>query len=142
MALRTADTDSARPDYAFGDNRCVDHTDYENPEMIAFQRELAYLVGMPKPTAFFVSQLHISEVEKLLAQLTVIIPTTRKDILNKTRTIGMLKAAIAMLKWKEAMRRQRESEEWIPPEASGAPSAVLHKPLRIYAEEVPRNSGA
>jgi hypothetical protein len=106
---------SAEP--AFGDNRCFDHTDYENPEMVAFQRELAYMVGMPEPNAFLVSQLHISEVEELFERLTVIVPSTRKDNLNKNRIAGMLKAAIALLKWKELMRRRRESESWMHHEA-------------------------
>ncbi len=102
---------SERP--AFADNRCYEHSDYETPEMTAFQRELAYAAGVQEPTPFFISQLTISEVEVLLFDLNHIIPITRKEFIKKRRLTAILRSSLAVLKWKESMKR-RVFEEWIP----------------------------
>jgi DnaJ-domain-containing protein 1 len=99
----------------FQDGRCYEHTQCENPEIVAFRRKLEYLVGPVEPTAHYVSQLPIHVVEELLKKLHLIAPHTRRDELTRSRFFSMIKAALAHLKWKEEMRRRRD-EDRIPPE--------------------------
>ncbi len=99
----------------FRDGCCYEHSQCENPELVAFRRKLEYLAGPSEPTAYYVSQLSMTIVEELLKKLTVIAPLTRRDELTKSKFLRIIKAALAMLKWKEEMRR-RADEDRIPPE--------------------------
>jgi hypothetical protein len=102
-------------DPEFPDKRCYDHSECENPEMVAFKRKLAHLVGPAEPTAFHLSHLTIQIVENLIGALTKITPLTLRDQVEKNRFLGLLEAALKTLKWKDQMR-QRRSRDRIPPE--------------------------
>jgi len=101
-------------DPEFPDSRCYYHTRYENPEMVAYKRRLAYLAGPAEPSAYSVSQLSMTVVEELLENLHAIEPMTHRDVLGKERLLKMVKASLAHLKWKDLMRR-RNRQSWIPP---------------------------
>lgn len=98
----------------FRDGCCYDHSQCENPDMVAFRRKLEYLVGPSDPSAYYVGQLSMTVVEDLLKSLNLIAPMTRKDEATKAKFLKMLKAGLALLKWKEHLRR-RQDEERIPP---------------------------
>lgn len=100
---------------SFRDGRCYDHSEYENPEIVAFRRRLEYLVGPSEPSAYYVGQLNMTEVEELLKRLLAIAPLTRNDGIVKGKYLKMLKSGLAFLKWKDRMRRRRD-QDWIPPE--------------------------
>ncbi len=100
----------------FADGRCYEHTDGESLEMIAFRRELIYATGMPEPNSFLLSQLHITELEAYLLELDAIRPLSGKEASEKAAYRDMLRAAFALLRWKE-MRQRRRTEEWIPHDA-------------------------
>jgi len=97
------------------DGCCYAHSQYENPEMVAFLRKLAYLVGPAEPTAHRIFQLSITEVEALVDRLANISPLTLKDARNKAKYSQILKAGLAMLRWR-LQRRRAGSDSWIPPE--------------------------
>jgi hypothetical protein len=99
----------------FDDGCCYDHSQCENLEITAFMRELAFRAGPREPSAHGISQIGMAGVEDLIARLRKLKPLTRKDVLTKKRVLGSLMAAMALLKWKELMRR-RAREDWIPPE--------------------------
>lgn len=99
----------------FGDGRCYDHSQWENPEMVAFERELGFLVGPCRPTAYHVSQLNKSVVDELTLRLRAIEPLTRKDSLEKARFLRILSGAQAFLMWKDQLRR-RSRDDRLPPE--------------------------
>lgn len=98
---------------AFVDNRCYEHTDYESPEMVAFERELKYLTAVAEPNVFFVSQLNLDEVEELINELKRIVPKSHKEEIKQKKLYFMLRAAQARLKWKERSRK-RVFDSWIP----------------------------
>ncbi|HMK35520.1 MAG TPA: DnaJ domain-containing protein [Desulfomonilaceae bacterium] len=100
---------------AFRDGCCYVHSQCENPEIVAFRRKLEYLVGPVEPTAYYVSQLTMTEVEQLSARLNLITPLTRRDELAKSRFVKMIASALLLRKWKDEMRRS-EDEDRIPPE--------------------------
>jgi hypothetical protein len=102
-------------DPEFPDRRCYDHSECENPEMVAFKRKLDHLVGPAEPTAFHLSHLTIEIVENLIGALKRIAPLTLRDHVGKNRFLGLLEAALKTLKWKDQMR-QRRSRDRIPPE--------------------------
>lgn len=104
---------TAEPEFA--DGCCYDHSQCENLEITALMRELAFRAGPRELNAHGISQIGIAGVEDLTARLRKIRPLTRKDGLTKKRVLGSLMAAMALLKWKEQMRR-RTREDWIPPE--------------------------
>ncbi len=99
----------------FADGCCYEHSQCENPSMVAFLRKIAYLVGPAEPTAHGVCQLSIPEVEGLIDRLTNISPMTLKDARNKAKYTQILKTGLAMLRWR-LMRRRATAENWIPPE--------------------------
>jgi DnaJ-domain-containing protein 1 len=99
----------------FRDGCCYEHSQCENPEMVAFRRKLEYLVGPVEPTAHYVSQLSVIVVEELLKRIHFITPHTRRDEHTKIKFLGIVKGALATIKWKEEMRR-RMDEDRIPPE--------------------------
>jgi len=100
----------------FPDRRCYEHTEYENPEMVAFKRLLIYLVGPAEPSARTLSQLTLTEVEELLEALQKIGPMSQRDRVTKRRLMAIILAARAHLKWLDEMRRRRSQYNWIPPE--------------------------
>lgn len=101
-------------DYA--DNCCFEHTSYENPEMVAFQRLIAHLTGPAEPSSRSLAALNLPQVEELVTALQGIGPMSRRDQATKKRLLTMLLAARATLRWKEAMRRRRMDDRRIPPE--------------------------
>jgi hypothetical protein len=100
----------------FPDNCCFEHTRYENPEMVAFQRLISHLVGPAEPSSRSLSQLSLLQLEDLLATLQRIGPMSRRDQGTKRKLLSMMLAARATLRWKEEMRRRRLDERRIPPE--------------------------
>ncbi|MBI4963062.1 MAG: DnaJ domain-containing protein [Desulfomonile tiedjei] len=105
-----------RGEIAFSDQRCYEHTQHENPEMVAFKRLLAYLAGPAEPSARTLSQLALAQVEDLLHTLERISPKSRRDQDTKRRLAAAILAARAHLKWRDEMRRRRAQDRWIPPE--------------------------
>lgn len=99
----------------FPDNRCYFHSEYENPEIIAFERNLRYLLGVGRPNAHLVAQLGRESVEDLAKEIDAICPRTLRDVAVKKNFAKMIRAALAILTWKER-RRQRPDFDWIPPE--------------------------
>jgi len=97
----------------FPDGRCFHHSRYEGPEMVAFNRRLAYLAGPAEPTPHAVCELTLTVVEELVVSLTGIEPMTQRDVASKAKWLTILKAALATLRWKDQMRRRR-MERWIP----------------------------
>jgi hypothetical protein len=104
---------SMRPELP--DGRCYAHSRYENPEMIAFKRRLAYLLGPSEPSVRFLLQLTLVEVEELLQVLEAISPMTLFDQVNKRRLVAMHKVARATLIRTREMRRERTGFR-VPPE--------------------------
>jgi hypothetical protein len=100
----------------FPDGRCYEHTRYENPEMVAFQRMLSFLVGPAEPTSRVLCQLSLPQVEELLTTLERVAPASRRDEVTKRKLLGMMVAARATLRWRDQMRRRRMEERRIPPE--------------------------
>ncbi|MBM4327807.1 MAG: hypothetical protein FJ118_11665 [Deltaproteobacteria bacterium] len=98
----------------FNDGRCYEHSQCENPEMIAFARRVAYLTGPGRPSAMTFSQLGLTLVEELVAALAPLDPWTRKDYANKRRLLTMLAAAQRVLEQRLRMRGERG--QGLPPE--------------------------
>ncbi|MGO9570165.1 MAG: J domain-containing protein [Desulfomonilaceae bacterium] len=99
----------------FKDKRCYEHSECQNPEMVAFKRKLDYLTGPAEPTVFHLSHLTMAIVENLIERLKKIAPLTLRDQLEKDRFRGLLEAALRTLRWKDRVR-QRRSRDRIPPE--------------------------
>ncbi|MGB6067453.1 MAG: DnaJ domain-containing protein [Desulfomonilaceae bacterium] len=99
----------------FPDRRCYEHSECQNPEMVAFKRKLDYLVGPAEPTAFHLSHLTQAIVRNLTETLREIAPFTQRDEVEKSKFLGLLDAALKTLRWKDEMRRRR-SDNRIPPE--------------------------
>ncbi len=99
----------------FSDGRCYEHSECQDPEMVAFRRKLHYLVGPAEPTAFHLSHLTLAVVRDLAETLREIIPLTLRDQVEKSNFSGLLEAALKTLRWKDEMRRRR-SDNRIPPE--------------------------
>lgn len=102
-------------DPEFLDRRCYEHSECQNPAMVAFKRKVDYLTGPAESTAFHLSHLTMEIVENLIQSLQKIAPLTLRDHLEKTKFLGMLEAALKILRWKDLMR-QRRSRDRIPPE--------------------------
>jgi DnaJ-domain-containing protein 1 len=102
-------------DQEFPDKRCYDHSECQNPEMVAFERRLGCLTGPAEPTAFHLSHLTIEVVDDLLGILKEITPLTLRDQIEKNRFRGLLERALKILRWKDQMRR-RGARDWMPPE--------------------------
>jgi len=100
----------------FPDGYCYEHTRYENPELVAFQRLVASLVGPAEPSTRSLCQLSLTELEELVATLQRIDPASRRDQVTKRRLLAMMLAARARLKWRDEMRRRRMEEPRIPHE--------------------------
>jgi DnaJ-domain-containing protein 1 len=105
-----------RSEIEFSDQRCYEHTQYENPEMVAFKRLLTYLVGPAEPSTRTLSQLSLTEVEELLDALQRIAPMSRRDQVTKRELLAIILAANAHLRWRDEMRRRHYQYNWIPPE--------------------------
>ncbi len=104
---------SRRP--RFSDGRCWHHSRWEDPEMIAFERRLGYLSGPCEPSPYSLSQLTIIELEELIQALKDIVPKTLMDRNRKNKFMAMLLPALAILRWKDRMRRRRVGH-WASPE--------------------------
>jgi DnaJ-domain-containing protein 1 len=104
----------------YGDHRCGEHTDYESPELVAFKRKLAYLTGMGEPNSLLISQMNLEEAEELLAEILSMTSVTRKDRVDKLRLITMIRAAVALMKFRAQSRRRVIMDDWIPPGARDA----------------------
>lgn len=100
----------------FPDGSCYEHTLYENPEMVAFQRLLFYLVGPAEPSTRSLCQLSLLQLDELLATVQRIAPASRRDQVAKRKLLAMTLAARATLRWRDAMRRRRMEEPRMPPE--------------------------
>jgi hypothetical protein len=103
-------------DPEFPDKRCYEHSECQNPEIVAFKRKLDSLTGPAEPTAFHLSHLTIEIVENLIGTLKKITPLTRRDHVEKNRFSGLLEAALRTLRWKDQMRQRRLRDSRIPPE--------------------------
>lgn len=99
----------------FRDGCCYEHSQCENPEIVAFSRKLSYLVGPAEPSAHNLCQLNLAQVEGLSDTLDAISPMTRKDAVSKIKYQQILSAALAMLRWRLQQRRAN-TDNWIPPE--------------------------
>ncbi len=104
---------SAEP--MFPDGRCSEHSMYESAEILTFSRELAYRCGLCNPRPPQVCQLGRETLRELSEALNAITPLTLGDRLEKDRLHNILRAAEALLAWKENMR-SGVREEWIPHE--------------------------
>ena len=99
----------------FPDGRCWRHSGWENTEMIAFERQLGYLAGPCEANPYTLSQLSIEQVEELIKTLNLIDPATFLQQEQKKRFMAMLLPALAILRWKDQMRRHRMGQT-VPPE--------------------------
>ncbi len=100
---------------AFPDRRCWEHSDCSNPEMTYFLRRMAAEAGPAEPSVFGLSQISKVVLDELLQLLLAIVPWTKKDEIEHRRFLGMLRQALAFIRWRELLREQR-SQGWIPPE--------------------------
>ena len=98
----------------FNDRCCFEHSHCENPEIVAFCRQIAYLAGPVEPSALSIGQLSFRIVGELYHELNAIQPLTRKDMNTKERLLNIILTAKRFLEWKERIRRAQRS--WIPPE--------------------------
>ncbi len=101
----------------FQDNKCYEHSEWENPAITALDRKLSYLAGPRNPTPFSVGQLPIHTIEELMRDLFDITPKTRiqKEICSARATL--LKSARAFALWKDSLRKRHEQDwEWMDPE--------------------------
>jgi DnaJ domain len=99
----------------FPDGRCYHHSQWENLDLVAFCRKLAYLTGPRDPNAHIVSQLSLTAIDELVAQLERVVPRTRSHREEKKKLGGIIAAGRAHALWKDMMRRRRQ-DDWIPPE--------------------------
>ena len=83
--------------------------------MIAFERQLGYLAGPCEANPYTLSHLSIEQVEELIKTLNLILPATFLQQEQKKRFMAMLLPALAILRWKDQMRRRRMGQT-IPPE--------------------------
>lgn len=97
----------------FPDRRCYDHSEYQNPEMVAFLQHVRYLAGPAKPTAYTLLSLGIVRVEELLDRISGIVPGSKRDRLEREQYLKMLRAAYATLKWR-VLRRSASQHAEIP----------------------------
>jgi len=99
----------------FDDGCCHEHSQCENPEMVAFVRKLGYLAGPREPGAYNVGLLNLRQIEKLTQDLNRVTPLTLKDQREKADLLGILAAARSFALYRD-MRRRLEEQDWIPPE--------------------------
>jgi DnaJ-domain-containing protein 1 len=99
----------------FPDGRCWRHSRCENAEMVAFERQLGYLAGPCEANPYTLSHLSVEQVEELIKALNLIDPATFMQQEQKKRFMAMLLPALAILRWKDQMRRRRTGQT-IPPE--------------------------
>jgi len=109
----------------FADGRCYVHSTWENPEMIAFERRLRWVAGPCEASARVLTQLTMTVLEELAETLSAVKPITLQQLHEKKRLDGMLRSAMAFIRWKNRARPSA-SESWIPPE---------------FAERLRRSSG-
>jgi hypothetical protein len=91
----------------FPDGRCADHSRWEDPEMVAFERELSYLAGPGKPTAFNLGHLGITRLTELESRLQAVEPKTSRDGKTKETLTTAIRAALGFLRWKQRFGRDR-----------------------------------
>jgi hypothetical protein len=101
------------PGYA--DGRCYEHSECESPEMIAFMRRVAYLLGPIEPNPMNLMSLGIVQVEELFETLRRITPLTKSEFHSRYRLVKIFGSAYATLKWKKR-RRPKFSDFRLPPE--------------------------
>ncbi len=116
------------PEYP--DSRCYEHSEWENPEMVAFKRKLDFLVRPCEPSAFLLGQLTLSVVEEMIERLRKITPVTLKDAKESRHFYTMLKGALAFLRWKDMIRRRR-TEQRIPPEFFNRHRTAPSRPMEF-----------
>jgi hypothetical protein len=97
----------------FSDRRCYEHSEFQDPEMLAFLQYVRYLAGPAKPTAYAFLSLGIVRVQELLERILGTVPASKKDRLERERYVKMLRAAYATLKWR-ALRRGAAQRTEIP----------------------------
>jgi hypothetical protein len=95
----------------FPDGRCYEHSESENSEMVAVLQRIRALIGPADPSAYLIGQLPVETVEGLLRRLVYLRPIHRNDSRRRERMIKIVRSALAFLRWKEAMRRQRRGPE-------------------------------
>jgi DnaJ-domain-containing protein 1 len=98
------------------DGCCYRHSDWENPEMIAFERRLRHATGPCEPTARHLTHLSLTEIEDLARGLKEIVAMTLKELQRRKRFLAILGSAASFLRWKAMMAERHDRESWIPPE--------------------------
>jgi hypothetical protein len=98
----------------FSDGRCYRHSSQPNEELVAFEREMTYLLGPGAPRGADAAQLGRSRIEELSARLAGIVAVTLKDLRSKERWGALLLGALKFIEMRRAARA-REAER-IPPE--------------------------
>jgi hypothetical protein len=100
----------------FPDNRCYEHSLWENAAMTAFERRLSYLAGPRNPTPYSVGQLTIHEIDSLMGDLFDIVPKTRIQRQAWTGRASLLKSARAFAVWRDNLRaREGQERDWMDP---------------------------
>ncbi len=100
---------------AFNDGRCYKHSEVEAPELTAFKRRLAHLLGPCDPTPRHVTQLSLFVVEELFQTLRRVSPITQKDFDERIKLLKVIISSRAWLRWKEQIGKRR-TETGAPPE--------------------------
>jgi hypothetical protein len=98
----------------FPDGCCAEHSQWENLELVAFERELCYLAGPGKLSAFSLGHLGLTRLTELESRLKAVEPRTGRDKETKTALGTMLRAALVFIRWKRAFGRGRMGDEQMP----------------------------
>jgi len=129
----------------FADGRCHEHSECESPEMIAFMRRLAYLLGPTEPNPMNLMSLGIVQIEELFETLKRITPLTNFEFHSRYRLVKIFASAHATLKWKKR-RREKFSDFRIPPEFEARHRSSSINPFEYSLKslfsmlEIPTNS--
>jgi hypothetical protein len=99
----------------FPDHRCYYHSKYEDLELVAFNRRLAFLLASAEPSVRSLSCLSMIVLEELSDSLSVVVPKTYADSQKKRRLVKELRGALLFRTAKERMKIDSRPN-WIPPE--------------------------
>ena len=99
---------------AFPDGMCYEHSSYESPEMTAFVRKLAYILGPREPNPLNLLTLGPVQLEELYEIIRRITPLTEAESKTRLRFTRAFVSACATIKWKRR-RHSNYSEFHVPP---------------------------
>lgn len=94
----------------FSDGRCYDHSEHQNPEMVAFVQYVRYLAGPGRLTAYTFLQLGIVRVEELLKRISIIVPASKRDRIERELYLRMLRSAYATIQWRRNLRAAQQGQ--------------------------------